>query len=58
MTQGSFRVLRLLSCCSLTSLSLPTGKGEFTMEYLRHSPVLPNVQKEMMEAHRAFAAKK
>ncbi|KAI5479227.1 elongation factor G [Pseudohyphozyma bogoriensis] len=28
------------------------GKGEFTMEYLRHSAVLPNVQREMMEAYK------
>ncbi|GAA6050465.1 hypothetical protein JCM3770_002610 [Rhodotorula araucariae] len=34
------------------------GKGEFSMEYCRHSSVLPNVQKEMMEAHKAFTAKK
>jgi elongation factor G len=26
--------------------------GEFSMEYKRHAPVLPNVQKEMMEAYR------
>ncbi|GAA5861484.1 hypothetical protein JCM3774_000266 [Rhodotorula dairenensis] len=34
------------------------GKGEFTMEYIRHSPVLPNVQKDMIEAHKAFVGKK
>ncbi|GAA6059088.1 hypothetical protein JCM10212_002059 [Sporobolomyces blumeae] len=31
------------------------GKGEFTMEYLRHSPVLPNIQKDMIEAHAKFS---
>ncbi|KAK4705840.1 elongation factor G, partial [Phenoliferia sp. Uapishka_3] len=34
------------------------GKGEFTMEYLRHLPVLPGTQKEMMEAFRSFTGKK
>lgn len=28
------------------------GKGEFTMEYKNHMPVLPNVQKELEEAYR------
>ncbi|KAK4685942.1 elongation factor G, partial [Tremellales sp. Uapishka_1] len=28
------------------------GKGEFSMEYKTHSPVMPNVQKEMTEAYR------
>ncbi|KGB78242.1 elongation factor G, mitochondrial [Cryptococcus deuterogattii 99/473] len=28
------------------------GKGEFSMEYKNHQPVLPNVQKEMAEAFR------
>ena len=26
--------------------------GEFSMEYKKHAPVLPFVQKEMMEAYR------
>ncbi|GAA5833983.1 hypothetical protein JCM9279_004182 [Rhodotorula babjevae] len=34
------------------------GKGEFTMEYSNHAPVMPNVQREMMEAHKSFTAKK
>jgi elongation factor G len=34
------------------------GKGEFTMEYLRHLAVLPFVQKEMIASYQAFAAKK
>ncbi|KAL8283231.1 hypothetical protein RQP46_006009 [Phenoliferia psychrophenolica] len=34
------------------------GKGEFTMEYLRHLPVMPGTQKEMMEAFRQFTVKK
>lgn len=29
------------------------GKGEFTMEFLQHRPVLPNTQLEMMKAHQA-----
>lgn len=29
------------------------GKGEFSMEYLRHAPVLPNVQKECVTTHPA-----
>ncbi|KAF8509856.1 elongation factor G, mitochondrial [Hysterangium stoloniferum] len=28
------------------------GKGEFSMEYKTHQPVLPNIQKEMEEAYR------
>jgi elongation factor G len=28
------------------------GKGEFSMEYKTHAPVMPNVQKEMTEAYR------
>jgi hypothetical protein len=26
--------------------------GEFTMEYKMHAPVLPNIQKDMVEAYR------
>lgn len=32
------------------------GKGEFTMEYLKHSPVLPNIQKEMIDQYKHFRA--
>ncbi|KAG8720835.1 Elongation factor G, mitochondrial [Ceratobasidium sp. 394] len=28
------------------------GKGEFSMEYKTHQPVMPNVQKEMIDAYR------
>ncbi|KAL7419735.1 Elongation factor G, mitochondrial [Cryptotrichosporon argae] len=28
------------------------GKGEFSMEYKTHAPVLPNIQREMAEAYR------
>jgi len=28
------------------------GKGEFSMEYKNHQPVLPNLQKELEEAYR------
>ncbi|QRV81024.1 Elongation factor Tu GTP binding domain [Ceratobasidium sp. AG-Ba] len=28
------------------------GKGEFSMEYKNHQPVMPNVQKEMIDAYR------
>ncbi|KAL1407270.1 Elongation factor G, mitochondrial [Vanrija albida] len=31
---------------------MTAGKGEFTMEYKQHSPVLPNVQKDMTDAFR------
>ncbi|BGP28644.1 Elongation factor G, mitochondrial [Rhodotorula toruloides] len=34
------------------------GKGEFSMEYLRHAAVQPGVQKEMEAAHRAFIGRK
>jgi len=32
--------------------SLTQGKGEFSMEYLQHSPVPRNVQQELMEKHK------
>ncbi|KAH8916945.1 translation elongation factor G [Atractiella rhizophila] len=32
------------------------GKGEFTMEYLKHDPVMASVQKEMMEDYKKFRA--
>ncbi len=32
--------------------SLTQGKGEFTMEYLQHSPVPRNVQEELMEKYK------
>ncbi|KZT55585.1 putative nuclear condensin complex protein [Calocera cornea HHB12733] len=31
---------------------LTQGKGEFSMEYKNHMPVLPNIQKEMNEAYK------
>lgn len=42
--------------------SITQGKGEFSMEYARHSPVLPNVQAGLVDAFNkarlATAAKK
>ena len=32
--------------------SLTQGKGEFSMEYKTHRPVLPNIQAELIEQHR------
>jgi elongation factor G len=29
-----------------------TGVGEFSMEYKKHAPVMPNIQRDMMEAYR------
>lgn len=34
------------------------GKGEFTMEMSHYAPVLPNIQREMIEAHKSFQGKK
>jgi len=34
------------------------GKGEFSMELATMAPVMPNVQREMIEAHKSFTAKK
>ncbi|GAA94026.1 uncharacterized protein L969DRAFT_101919 [Mixia osmundae IAM 14324] len=34
------------------------GKGEFTLEYRKHAPVLPNVQKEMEKEFRSFTGRK
>jgi transcriptional regulator of heat shock response len=41
-------------CCQLTSSVIGSNGiiGEFSMEYKRHAPVLPNVQKEMEEEYR------
>ncbi|GAA6036647.1 hypothetical protein JCM8097_001270 [Rhodosporidiobolus ruineniae] len=40
-----------------TLRGMTQGKGEFTMSYERHSAVLPNVQKDMMEAYKSFTTK-
>ena len=32
--------------------SLTQGKGEFSMEYKTHRPVLPNIQAELVEQHK------
>lgn len=34
------------------------GKGEFSMEYKTHLPVLPNVQKDMEEAYKKSIGQK
>ena len=35
------------------------GKGEFSMEYKEHRPVLPNIQKEIEDAYKkTFTQKK
>ncbi|KAJ1936491.1 Elongation factor G, mitochondrial, partial [Linderina pennispora] len=38
--------------------SATQGKGEFSMEYKRHSPVLPNVQEDMVKEYQKKLAEK
>lgn len=43
---------------SSTLRGLTQGKGEFSMEYRKHEPVMPSVQKEMEEDYRKQLAEK
>ncbi|RKO97663.1 hypothetical protein CXG81DRAFT_12171 [Caulochytrium protostelioides] len=38
--------------------SITQGKGEFAMEYLKHEPVQPQVQMQLMDEHRKAGQKK
>ena len=45
-------VPRIRDDCISDELTFALLAGEFTMEYKMHAPVLPNIQKDMVEAYR------
>jgi elongation factor G len=52
MTQGKGRLNSSARARPKPPIYYVPPAGEFTMEYKMHAPVLPNIQKDMVEAYR------
>jgi len=52
MTQGKGKYRTSIRDYCIRTLTVTWLAGEFTMEYKMHAPVLPNIQKDMVEAYR------